>query len=180
MQRCLALSLRSQVPYSRRNSRTDERSQCGPEKRGEDQIQNEKKLESRDIRKSELWAMAEEESVYPANVEALAPGASGVAVAQWGAEESLFLAVHLRDSVVVWVGRAEAPSWTDLALALPRAATTLAGASDVGMRIASHLQKRFGVVAFVSYNLPADDEEAARLAERSIVSHMAARMEKKE
>ena len=123
--------------------------------------------------------MAEEESVYPCNVEALPPASSELVWEQWAAEEALFAAVHLRHSVVVWAGRQEAPCFAHLALALRGTPAPLYGASDVGTRIASHLQKRFGLVAFVSYNLPADDEETARLAERSIMSHVAARMEKK-
>ena len=116
-----------------------------------------------------------EASPYPANVEALGPGSGQIESFQWTKEDLIFFVVAMRESVLLYVGRAEGASLSNVSVAMGDAATDVAGVSEEGKRIARQLQKRAGDklrVVMAAYN--ASTEQAA-VAQRCIVEELVKR-----
>ena len=114
-------------------------------------------------------------SPYPSNVVACEPGASSIDSIQFSDDNGslLFHVLLFKDSLWAWIGNPADATISNISVALSDAPAKVHGNNETGARIATHLHKRFKQVAFVSYNIAADDEETARVAERTLIAKLA-------
>lgn len=104
------------------------------------------------------------EGPYPSNVEALPEGSSQLSVAQFHVDAPpwnpslgpvYFYVIFMKDSLMVWMGAGTVLDMDNIALCMREGGVCadVLGSNDVSRRVATRLQKKYGQVAYVSYNV---------------------------